>query len=429
MRSISEGRRRLTQCGMAALTGHAPYLKTFGQMPVLSTTFRGLAIVLQREKSPREARVLQVHRRRSRRWSREDHRRRRAPDGAAGGAEVIEVATRVGQAAVDRRHADRSARDARSRSRDRDRCAADPDRVRPLRASGVSGHRGVRRSRGRLAAHDRPRAVQKVAAETRRRRATRVRQLAAQARLAPYAHRATDVVMTYQRGLLPLSSLGAANSAITARAGQLRTPPARRGLPAPRQPARGLARRDDRRAVRPARRARLQARRRSVGHARADPREARRSDVRAAEPDGARGRAAQRSLLRRGDLGVHRVSVGARRLGAARPACSPRTAGSSRRPDAAQRSDQRFVRGGDLGEPALERAALGSRSASGCRSGCSSRASRRYARLIVSRSASSSMPSSAARGVAARIDRRASARCARRRRPRHRARRPRAGSE
>lgn len=44
----------------------------------------------------------------------------------------------------------------------------------------------------------------------------------AQARLAPYAHRATDVVMTYQRGLLPLSSLGAANGMITARAGQLR---------------------------------------------------------------------------------------------------------------------------------------------------------------------------------------------------------------
>jgi Protein of unknown function (DUF429) len=43
----------------------------------------------------------------------------------------------------------------------------------------------------------------------------------AQARLAPYAHRATDVVMTYDRGLLPLSSLGAANSTITARANQL----------------------------------------------------------------------------------------------------------------------------------------------------------------------------------------------------------------
>jgi hypothetical protein len=44
----------------------------------------------------------------------------------------------------------------------------------------------------------------------------------AQARLAPYTHRATDVVMTYGRGLLPLSSLGAANGTITARANQLR---------------------------------------------------------------------------------------------------------------------------------------------------------------------------------------------------------------
>jgi predicted nuclease with RNAse H fold len=44
----------------------------------------------------------------------------------------------------------------------------------------------------------------------------------AQARLAPYTHRATDVVMTYQRGLLPMSSLGAASGTIAARAGQLR---------------------------------------------------------------------------------------------------------------------------------------------------------------------------------------------------------------
>lgn len=44
----------------------------------------------------------------------------------------------------------------------------------------------------------------------------------AQARLAPYAHRATEVVMTYGRGLLPVSTLGAANGAISARAGQLR---------------------------------------------------------------------------------------------------------------------------------------------------------------------------------------------------------------
>ncbi|HEU0031839.1 MAG TPA: DUF429 domain-containing protein [Kofleriaceae bacterium] len=44
----------------------------------------------------------------------------------------------------------------------------------------------------------------------------------AHARLAGYSHRATDVVMTYERGLLPLSTLGAANGAIAARAGQLR---------------------------------------------------------------------------------------------------------------------------------------------------------------------------------------------------------------
>jgi predicted nuclease with RNAse H fold len=44
----------------------------------------------------------------------------------------------------------------------------------------------------------------------------------AQARLAPYAHRATEVVLTYGRGLLPVSALGAANGAISARAGQLR---------------------------------------------------------------------------------------------------------------------------------------------------------------------------------------------------------------
>jgi hypothetical protein len=63
--------------------------------------------------------------------------------------------------------------------------------------------------------------VQKVGARTIN-GAPRPLQHSAQARLVPYAHRATDVVMTYQRGLLPLSSLGAANSQITARAGQLR---------------------------------------------------------------------------------------------------------------------------------------------------------------------------------------------------------------
>ena len=64
--------------------------------------------------------------------------------------------------------------------------------------------------------------VQEVAAESvgsdRRPRL----QHAAQARLAPYAHRATDVVMTYQRGLLPISALGTANNTITARAGQIK---------------------------------------------------------------------------------------------------------------------------------------------------------------------------------------------------------------
>jgi predicted nuclease with RNAse H fold len=44
----------------------------------------------------------------------------------------------------------------------------------------------------------------------------------AQARLAPYAHRATDVLMTYGRGLLPTSALGAANGVVAARAHQLR---------------------------------------------------------------------------------------------------------------------------------------------------------------------------------------------------------------
>jgi hypothetical protein len=62
--------------------------------------------------------------------------------------------------------------------------------------------------------------VQKVAAETVG--AGPRPQHVSQARLVPYAHRATDVVMTYQRGLLPLSSLGASNGTIAARASQLR---------------------------------------------------------------------------------------------------------------------------------------------------------------------------------------------------------------
>lgn len=66
--------------------------------------------------------------------------------------------------------------------------------------------------------------VRKVAAETAASGGARPSATTAtsQARLAPYAHRATDVVLTYGRGLLPLSSLGAAGSAITARALHLR---------------------------------------------------------------------------------------------------------------------------------------------------------------------------------------------------------------
>ena len=39
----------------------------------------------------------------------------------------------------------------------------------------------------------------------------------AQARLAPYAHRATEIVMTSERGLLPLSAIGHTSGAIAAR--------------------------------------------------------------------------------------------------------------------------------------------------------------------------------------------------------------------
>ena len=53
-------------------------------------------------------------------------------------------------------------------------------------------------------------------------RTATTRERAVQARLAPYAHRATDVVMVYERGLLPPSSLGSGHGAIAARAGQLR---------------------------------------------------------------------------------------------------------------------------------------------------------------------------------------------------------------
>lgn len=53
-------------------------------------------------------------------------------------------------------------------------------------------------------------------------RAIRIEPSIPQARLAPYLHRATDVVMTYGRGLLPLSTLNSTNSGIASRAAQLR---------------------------------------------------------------------------------------------------------------------------------------------------------------------------------------------------------------
>jgi hypothetical protein len=62
--------------------------------------------------------------------------------------------------------------------------------------------------------------VRKVAAEAVN---GRVRtEHVSQARLAPYAHRATDVILTYERGLLPLAQLGTANGTIAARASQLK---------------------------------------------------------------------------------------------------------------------------------------------------------------------------------------------------------------
>ncbi|MBA3540088.1 MAG: DUF429 domain-containing protein [Deltaproteobacteria bacterium] len=62
--------------------------------------------------------------------------------------------------------------------------------------------------------------VQKVAAETVG--GSRTYTSMPQVRIAGYAHRATDLVMTYQRGLLPLTTLNSAHGAVAARANQLR---------------------------------------------------------------------------------------------------------------------------------------------------------------------------------------------------------------
>jgi len=63
--------------------------------------------------------------------------------------------------------------------------------------------------------------IQQASAQTANGRASAIPGLP-QARLTPYAHRATDIVMTYERGLLPLTQLGATTGAVAARASQLR---------------------------------------------------------------------------------------------------------------------------------------------------------------------------------------------------------------
>jgi hypothetical protein len=66
--------------------------------------------------------------------------------------------------------------------------------------------------------------VQTAVAETvgARPSTARAPSIVGQARLAPYSHRATDVVLAYERGLVPTSALGAATGTIAARARQLR---------------------------------------------------------------------------------------------------------------------------------------------------------------------------------------------------------------
>ena len=189
-----------------------------------------------------------------------------------------------------------AARDAATaRSRDRDRCAADPDRVRPLRAPGVPGHGGVRRSRGGLAAHrpaarssrrSPPRSVGGGSATARAAR----RAGAARAVRASRDRRRDDVPA---RPPAARRSSARANGAIAARAGQLRK----------RLRGAGYELHGNLLEVSPAatiaalcgtaRRARLQARRRSVARrARMILEQLADLVVRAAEPDGARGRAA-----------------------------------------------------------------------------------------------------------------------------------------
>ena len=138
---------------------------------------------------------------------------------APGGVEVIEVATRAGQLAwTDATLLERLAAHATDRviAIDAPLTATACNRCERPVCPGMEACEEPAvvwlRTTGRAL-------VQGVAAETVN---GAPRTALPQARLAPYAHRATDVVMTYQRGLLPLSALGAANGAIAARAGHLR---------------------------------------------------------------------------------------------------------------------------------------------------------------------------------------------------------------
>jgi predicted nuclease with RNAse H fold len=138
----------------------------------------------------------------------------------AAGAEVIEVATRAGKLAWTDDALIRRLEDAADRVIAIDApltttaCARCTEPVCPGTEACADPAVVWLRTTGRAL-------VQKVAEKTVG-DVSRRPQHAAQARLAPYQHRATEVVMTYERGLLPLSSLGTSNGAITARAHQLK---------------------------------------------------------------------------------------------------------------------------------------------------------------------------------------------------------------
>jgi hypothetical protein len=153
----------------------------------------------------------------------------------------------------------------------------------------------------------------------------------ARARVMPYAHRATELVLCHERGLLPTSHVGGAVGLVAARADHLRRRLVRAGFSLHQNLLEVSPAGDPGGAVRSPPGPRLQARRRSVADPGRDPRAARRPGLRAAQPDGPRGRAVQRPLLRRAGRRVHRVPVGPRRVDPAAGRRSPTTAGSGRR--------------------------------------------------------------------------------------------------